>query len=751
MSKINRRDFLMLIGAGGVGAGAGFLFGEANKNPVEQLIPYLIPPEDQIPGVATWYNSVCRQCAAGCGIMVRIREGRAKKIEGNPLHPVNQGRLCGLGQAGLQVLYNPDRIQSPLKRSGDRGSGKFEKITWDEAIATLSGKVQDLNSSGDGDKIHLLTESVRGHLDIFFGKFMSALGSKNYSQYDFTYPRNLYEANKIFFDEDALPYYDIKNTNFLLSFGTDFMGGWISPVHHSMSYGHMRQGRHKRGKLVQVEPRLSLTGASADEWIQAKPGTEGLLALGLSHIIVNEGLYKGDDLDAWVETLGDYQPQLISRITGVAEDKIKKIAQEFAHANPGLAIGGGATGNYTNGVLNLVAINALNYLSGNIGKPGGILFNPKPAFANPVKTSQTDILQLKSDISGAGALIVYNTNPAFNAPGSSDISQALQAVPFIASFSSFMDETTEMADIVLPAHTYLESWGDDTPEPGVGIPVASISQPVVKPLYDTKAVGDIVLSIAIGIGGDIQRSLPWKNYEEYLKNSWQGIYEERKDRIEEKTFKDFWKSVLKAGVWGEKRSGVNNNKKINNKIISEVTFEGPSFEGDEQEFPFYLHPYQTQTFNDGRGANLPWMQELPDPMTSITYASWVEMNPKTAKDMKVMEGDVVQVESAFGKVKSRVHIYPAIMPDVVAMPIGQGHSSFGRYAKDRGSNPIQILAPAKDRKSGAFAWAATRVKITKTKERIQFAKTAGHDRMLGRNIYETTGHKGKKESSGGGH
>jgi len=453
----------------------------------------------------------------------------------------------------------------------------------------------------------------------------------------------------------------------------------------------------------------------------------------------------------WVESLGDYQPQLISRITGVAEDKLKKIAREFAHANPGLAIGGGATGNYTNGVLNLLAINALNYLSGNIGKPGGILFNPKPAFAKPVKTGQTDILQLKSHISGAGALIVHNTNPAFTAPGSANISQALKEIPFIVSFSSFMDETTEMADLVLPTHTYLESWGDDTPEPGVGIPVASISQPVVKPLYDAKAVGDIVLSVAAGIGGDIQSSLPWKSYEEYLKNSWQGIYEERKNLIEEKTFPDFWKSVLKAGVWGEKRSGANDNKKINNKIISEVTFEAPDFEGDEQEFPFYLHPYQTQTFNDGRGANLPWMQELPDPMTSITYASWVEMNPKTAKDMKVVEGDVVQVESAFGKVMSRVHIYPAIMPDVVAMPIGQGHSSFGRYAKDRGSNPIQILAPAKDRKSGAFAWAATRVKITKTNKRIQFAKTAGNGRMLGRNIYETTGHKGKKENSGSGH
>ena len=746
MSKINRRDFLTLVGAGGVSAGAGFILGEVSKTPVEQLIPYLIPPEEIIPGVSTWYNTVCKQCGAGCGIMVKTAEGRAKKIEGNPLHPVNQGKLCAIGQAGLQVLYNPDRLQAPLKRSGDRGSGQFKKISWDEAVATLSDKLKNLSDKGEGDKVHLITDTARGHLGVFLRKFMSALGSNNHFQYDFTYPRNLYAANKIFFNEDILPYYDIKNTNFLLSFGADFMSGWISPVHHNMSYGHMRQGRSGvRGKLIQVEPRMSLTGANADEWIHAKPGTEGLLALGLSHVIVNEGFYKGDDLDEWVEIMGDYQPQLVSRITGVAEDKIKHIAKEFSHANPGLAIGGGATANYSNGVSNLVAINALNYLSGNIGVPGGILFNPKPAFSDSSSNKQADILQLKNEISGSEVLIVNNTNPVFNAPDSSDFSEALQNVPFIASFSSFMDETTEMADLVLPTHTYLESWGDDTPEPGVGIPVASISQPVVKPLYDIKAVGDICLSVARKIGGDVQSSVSWNSYEDYLKDAWKGIYEARRSLIEENTFNDFWKSVLKAGVWGEKRSGANGNKTLDKKAISEVTFESPSFEGDKKTFPFVLHPYLTQTFNDGRGANLPWLQELPDPMTSVVWGSWVEINPKKAKDMGLREGDVVWVESQFGKIKAPVYIYPAIMPDVIAMPIGQGHSSYGRYARERGVNPIQILAPKADLRTGALAWAATRVKIRKTGENIKVVKTEGTSRELGRGIVQTVSTKELKK------
>ena len=298
MEKISRRDFLKYAGAGGIGAGAGALLGESSKKTVELLIPQVVPPEDYSPGIATWFNTVCRQCSAGCGISVRIREGRAKKIEGNPNHPVNQGRLCAMGQAGLNALYNPDRIRTPLKRSGNRGSNSFTKISWDEALTTLGSRLGNLKIQNNGDRVYLLTDSVRGHIDKLFATFMSELGSENYLHYDFTYPANHYLANKISFNEDIFPYYDIKNTNYLLSFGADYLGTWLSPVHYSLAYGHMRQGRKgQRGKCVQVEPRMSLTGASADEWVHARPGTEGLLALSIAHVIVNNGHYYGSDRD----------------------------------------------------------------------------------------------------------------------------------------------------------------------------------------------------------------------------------------------------------------------------------------------------------------------------------------------------------------------------------------------------------------------------------------------------------------------
>ena len=299
MSKISRRDLLQYIGAGGVGTGAGYLLAEAIKRPVEFLIPPVVPPEDYAPGTATWYNTVCNQCSAGCGISVRIREGRAKKIEGNPVHPVNQGRLCARGQAGLNALYNPDRIRSPLKRVGERGDGAFAAISWDEALTEVATRLIRLKVDDQASRIQLLTGHVRGHLDALFEQFITLLGSDRYAQYDFTYPANLKLANRLSFGIEHLPYYDIANSDYLLSFGADYLGTWLSPVHFSLGYGKLRQGRDHRGKCVQIEPRMSLSGANADEWIAAVPGSEGVLALGIASILVAKGTYTGTDRDAW--------------------------------------------------------------------------------------------------------------------------------------------------------------------------------------------------------------------------------------------------------------------------------------------------------------------------------------------------------------------------------------------------------------------------------------------------------------------
>ncbi len=739
-NKINRRDFLKFVGAGTVGAGAGFLVADVSKMSTEFLIPQVNLPEDYSPGIATWYNTVCTQCSAGCGISVRIREGRAKKIEGNRSHPVNQGRLCALGQAGLNVLYNPDRIRTPLLRDGERGSGRFSPIGWDKALTTISGVLGTLKIQKKANNAYLLSGGVNGHLNDLFALFMDQLGSKNYLQHEFSYPASLYAANETCFDEHVLPYYDIANSKYLLSFGADYLGAWLSPVHHGVSYGHLRQGTEQRGRCVQIEPRMSLSGANADEWVPARPGSEGMLALAMAHSIVKQGLYAGTDAGDWKQALGAFSPAAVAEQSGIPAERIVRIATEFASASPSLAIGGGTAGASTNGTANLVAVNVLNYVGGNIGEAGGILFNPASTFSGDAprpRAAYQDMLKLFASLGGddAEVLILHDTNPVFTLPSSANVTAAVMAVPYVIGMSSFMNETMALADIILPLDTYLEAWGDNIPDPGVGFAVASIAQPVVTRLYDTRSAGDIILALAHQIGGELPANMPWTSMENYVMEMWREVYRGKSNDNSDQGFKKFWSSILESGVWGERPQQQDRPRQaMSRAMLSAVGMTQPSFAGNESEYGFVMQPYLSLAFQDGRGANLPWMQELPDPLTSVVYNSWVELNPATAAGLAIREGDVLLIESTAGRLEAPAFIYEAIRPDVVAMPIGQGHGNYGRYASGRGSNPIEILAPETDADSGGLAWSATRVKISKTGRRVHVIKTDGTTRDLGRNI-----------------
>ena len=741
MSKISRRDLLQYIGAGGIGAVGGVLYSESIERDVELIIPQVVPPEDYSPGIATWYNTVCNQCSAGCGISVRIREGKAKKIEGNPVHPVSQGRLCARGQSGLNVLYNPDRIREPLTNAGQRGTGNFYPISWDEVLTTIGSRIGRLKIENNASRVRLLTGRVRGHLDELFAQFMGLLGSDHYQQYDFTYPSALKAANKISFGIDQLPYYDIKNADLLLSFGADYLGTWISPVHHSLAYGHMRQGRAgRRGKTVQVEPRMSLSGAAADEWVAARPGTEGLLALGIAHILVSDGHYNGSDRDQWSDVLQAYSPSAVSAETDISEGNIRQLAREFGTSKAALAIAGGATTAGTNAVASAVAVNALNHLAGNLGQPGGIIFNSDQAFSATPGTRQAGMQGILDLVEAMEAgevdvLLVHDSNPIFSLPDGVGFRQALDKVPLIVALSSFRDETTEQADLILPTNTYLESWGDDVPDPGVGFPVASISQPVVTTLYDTLPVGDIMLSLARQIGGELPMAMPWRTMEEFVKERWREEYAMRESGGADQDFEAFWQAALEAGVWGQ--PGVMTGDQIvpsSSSTIAAITNPASQFAGSETDYPLVLHPYLSASLLDGRGANLPWLQELPDPLTSVVYGSWAELNPATAEDLGIREGDVLEVETPAGSVSVPALIFPALRPGVVAMPIGQGHTSYGRYARNRGANPMDLVSMQIDDRSGDLAWAATRARVRNTGERLQIIKTDGITRTLGRQI-----------------
>jgi len=293
---MDRRDFIKASAVAGTTAtlaGCG--------NPETQLIRF-IPEEPFLPGVATWKLSICTLCPAGCGLHVRVMEGEAevirngeaglpkmglaKKLEGNPEHPISQGRLCPRGQAAIQVTYHPDRIRKPLRRTGSRGSGLFEEVSWDEAMTDVVARLSIIAGAKEQKTVAFLTRPLPGQRELLVSRFLQQLGAPPATVYEVFGDEVLREANRQSFGHAQLPTFDLARSRYVLSFGADFLGTWNSPVSHSVAYGEMRQGRPGiRAKFVQVEPRMSQTGANADEWIPVKPGTEGVLALGLAHVI----------------------------------------------------------------------------------------------------------------------------------------------------------------------------------------------------------------------------------------------------------------------------------------------------------------------------------------------------------------------------------------------------------------------------------------------------------------------------------
>src|SRR5215831_4355786 len=278
---MDRRQFIKVTAASGATA---TLAGCGNP---ELHLARFIPDEELIPGIATWKPSICPLCSAGCGVLVRVMQGEAevvrngqtgllkmglaKKLEGNPAHPISQGKLCARGQASIQITYHPDRIKTPLKRAGQRGAGQFKEVSWDEALAELKTQLDTLASSNDQKSLGFLSKPLRGQRQVLISRFLSGFGAPQLVEFEFFGSDVLRQANARSFGHEQLPTIDLANSRYVISFGTDFLGTWNSPVSQNRGYGAMRQGSPGvRAKMVQIEPRMSQTGANADEWVPIK-------------------------------------------------------------------------------------------------------------------------------------------------------------------------------------------------------------------------------------------------------------------------------------------------------------------------------------------------------------------------------------------------------------------------------------------------------------------------------------------------
>jgi anaerobic selenocysteine-containing dehydrogenase len=691
---VNRRNFIKISALTGTSATLA-----SCGNPEYHLIRFV--PEDRlVPGVAVWKPSICPLCTAGCGLTVRVMEGDAevvrngqlgvtkmglaKKLEGDPQHPVNQGKLCTRGQAATEVTYHPDRVGHPLKRTGTRGDGKFEEISWDQALTELIAKLDALAGSNNQKSLSILTTPHRSMRNALLAEFAKRFGAPAPLAFELFGNDVLRKANELSFGKAQLPTLDLAESRYVISFGADFLGTWNSPVAQNIGYGQMRQGRPGvRGKFVQVEYRMSQTGANADEWVAVKPGTEGVLALGIANVIMKSGARKAADagragslIEGWAGGLAEYTPQEVEKKTGVPAARLQRIAKEFAEQRPAMAIIAGPAVAQTNGLFNALAVNALNALVGSVENAGGILFAPTANLGTETNFAKGGEIGVSPQI-----LFLDGANPVYTSPKSHNMRDKIAQTPYIVSFGNFIDETSAMADLILPDHSFLESWVQAAPESGAKVAVAAVAGPVMRPLHDTRSTPDLLLEVGKRLAKPL--NLPWNTFAEML-----------------------MAPAIKTGE----------SKPLTAQTAQPVKYSEAQFDGDPNQFGFHFLPYPSIAFLDGSLAHLPLLQELPDPLSSAMWSSWVEINLQTAEKMGIRQGDLVEITSSQGSIRVPAFPSPGIAPDVVAMPAGQGHENYTRYATGRGVNPVEILAPVSEPQTGALAWAATRVKIAKVGE-----------------------------------
>ncbi|MBV8452412.1 MAG: molybdopterin-dependent oxidoreductase, partial [Deltaproteobacteria bacterium] len=494
---LSRRSFLKLAATAGAAAAIPGCEPAGRK-----LIPYVVPDENIIPGVPTFYATTCNECPAGCGIIAKVREGRVIKLEGNPADPISQGSICARGQAALEGLYNPDRLAKPMIRAAD---GSLREISWDEATRQFNALLQSAAKSGK-DRIAFIGSSNGPSLDNITRLWLRAWGSGRAIFWERLGEEPARAAAKACFGRRDLPVYRLDRAEAIVSFGADFLETWGSPVEYARQYAEfrapkMRNGTLSIGKCAYVSPRLGTTGAKADHWIHARPGTESALALGVLNAVVNQGwVAKGAGLDAGAlkEFVAAHDPHTVSEVTGVPVETITRLAAWLGQSDGAVALAGG------DNPQTYIAAYVLNAITGNLGRTM-VFFENSPAEALTTPQNASAVIQSIGNGEVDVVVVAGGANPAYSMPASWNAGAALKQAPYVAWLGEVPDESAEAAHLLLPTHHPLETWRDSQPRAGI----YGIGQPVMRPVFASRPLHDLLIESAHLAAGTAGQSIPW--------------------------------------------------------------------------------------------------------------------------------------------------------------------------------------------------------------------------------------------------
>ena len=727
--KLSRREFLAL----GAKATAGTMIFAACGLPERELIVQspIDMPEDLVRGEDAWYATTWPDMPGGDGLIVRVMQGRAKKIAGNPDHPVNLGKQSARHDAAIQLTYHPDRISEPMLRQSK--GGLYDPISWQRAEQLLQSAVE-----AGKDNMSVVTNPLGGHLGWVATSF-AALNGGRHIKFDPTEQGAMHDAIKFVYGQESPPNYDIANANTILSIGADWLSTWQSSVGYSVRYGEFRS-KHDRGYLIHAEPRMSMTAANADLWLPVMPGYEGHLAMSIAQVIVDERLTGSGEISPFFSqiptaSMVGFRPEDIEGRLGVSADRIRRAARYFAEHRPSLAFAGGSAGGQTNGQFNIAATHALNTLVGAVGSEGGVKYNPVSALdglnggGSGASFADWEVELAQWRGGNVQTVIIRGADIVHGMPNSVDVVGALDGVPTVIGFGSVMNDTLANCDLILPEKTFLETWGTTIPDPAPGYEVVTIQQPVIG---DTELFsGGGLISDARGFGDELLRladgGLGVDDMEEIVNISIDQLYDLNRGSVSAPNKRLFRQGVLQRGGWWDTESTADtpSDHTPPNVFDLDSTVHYSSTDGLGAGEDFHLVPFLSNSLYEGRLSATPFANQNPDPMSSAAWTTWAEINDQEAEHLGIREGDVLFVKSEYGEIEALAYPTPGGRPGVIGVPIGLGHEHGGRYDEGLGANVFKILAPHIEPASGSLAWAATRVRVERSGRKRELAKFEG--------------------------
>ncbi len=674
---LSRRDFLKL---------AGFSLSAASlaactKMPVQKAMPYLTQPEDVVPGVANYYASTCGGCSAGCAIVVKNREGRPIKIEGNAGSSLNGAGVCAVGQASLLGLYDTARAKNPTIDG--------QKVSWADLDSKILAAIEQSKSQSKKSVLltgTILSPTTKRVIDLFVSKY-----NIEHISYDAVSSAAIAKANLQSFGREVIPHYLFEKALTIVSVGADFLGTWLSPVEFSRAYAANRKLVGREAKLsyhVQFEASMSLAGSNADQRVAVAASDYGLLLLDLYNHIVK---VKGGT------------PKSSAQLSTVTPEVLQKTAEQL-WKNRGASL----VVSNSQSIDEQTLVNAINDLLENIGKTIDLDRPSQQAQGDETKVAKL-LTEMQAD--QVGTLIIWGVNPVYNYAKASEFANALQKVTTRVAISSTLDETASLCQLLAPDHHFLEAWNDAEPVKGS----FSIAQPAIVPVFDTRSAQDSLLKWA----GETQ------DFYHLLQSQWKNsIYS---GQNEYNSSDRFWIESLKKGVVEYRKDNPSSYgfRGDLNAVWSRVAAKAPL--GDQLE----LVTYQKVGIRDGAHANNPWLQELPDPVSKVAWDNYAAISPKLAKKMGVANENVVLLNVNGVKVELPVLVQPGQSANTVAVALGYGRSKAGKVGNGVGQNIFSVTGHNAD---GLTANVVTGVTLSKTDRNFSLAATQIHHTLDGRPI-----------------